>query len=347
MSKHKLYYQSKGKKPGRTPSQNTLLWKAGEWWEVSNEEVVTDMHAANEEAEEAQGYQRMCAELQLRGYLINRKKVYRLMKEYNMLRPKRKAGGQKQYVHYRIVMPEEPLQLIEMDIKQVWIEGKSRPAFILTILEVFTRTVLYWTAGYQMKNHQVRRAWQQVIEHVLQPLKPAGGQLDIEVRCDNGPQFVANELQKFLRENYLQQTFTHPYTPQENGHIESFHAILGKELDGRYFDNLEELERTLKAFYMRYNYQRVHSGCAMLPPATFWKQWSLGNIERTVIDQAKRKVKFKLKKPRWLIDKVQPAGNESLREVLSLDFLGLDAPGNPKIKAKQSGGAALRAQPAV
>ncbi|GIV35531.1 MAG: hypothetical protein KatS3mg031_3066 [Chitinophagales bacterium] len=40
---------------------------------------------------------------------------------------------------------------------------------------------------------------------------------------------------------YLQQTFTHPYTPQGNGHIESFHAILSKELDGMHFDNLEEL----------------------------------------------------------------------------------------------------------
>ncbi|RMD96599.1 MAG: hypothetical protein D6816_18720 [Bacteroidetes bacterium] len=164
MSKQKLYYQSKGKKHGCTSSQSTLLWKAaGEWREVSNEEVLTAMHAANEEAKEAQGYQRMCAELQLRGYLINRKKVYRLMKENNMLHPKRKAGGQKHYVCYRIVMPEEPLQLvptaIRMDIKQVWIEGKSRPAFILSIIEVFTRTILYWSTGYQMKSHQVRRAW--------------------------------------------------------------------------------------------------------------------------------------------------------------------------------------------
>ncbi|GIV32189.1 MAG: hypothetical protein KatS3mg030_491 [Saprospiraceae bacterium] len=67
---------------------------------------------------------------------------------------------------------------------------------------------------------------------------------------------------------------------------------------------------------MRYNYQRVHSGCVMLPPVTFWKLWDLGNIERTVIDQAKRKVKFKLKEPRWKTGKVQPAGNESQREVL-------------------------------
>jgi len=57
----------------------------------------------------------------------------------------------------------------------------------------------------------------------------------------------------------------------------------------------------------------------MWPPVTFWKQWGLGNIERTVIDQANRKVKFNLKEPRWKTGKVQPAGNESQREVLSQD----------------------------
>ncbi|GIV32187.1 MAG: hypothetical protein KatS3mg030_489 [Saprospiraceae bacterium] len=68
MSKHKMYYKMyyhyNGKKRSRTSSQSTLLWKAaGEWREVSNEEVVAAIHAANEEAEEAQRYQRMCAEV--------------------------------------------------------------------------------------------------------------------------------------------------------------------------------------------------------------------------------------------------------------------------------------------
>jgi transposase InsO family protein len=39
----------------------------------------------------------------------------------------------------------------------------------------------------------------------------------------------AKLIQEFFKENYLNQVFTHPYTPQENGHIESFHAILAKK----------------------------------------------------------------------------------------------------------------------
>ena len=252
------------------------------------------------------------------------------MKEHNLLQPKRKARSSKNYVRYRSVMPHEPLQLIEMDIKQVWVEGTSRPAYILSLLDVFSRAVLYWSVGYQMKNHQVRYAWQQVIEHVLQPLKQPGDSLQVEVRCDNGPQFIAKALQQFLQQNYLRQTFTHPYTPEENGHIESFHAILHRVLEDQFFDNLEQLKQALTAFFQHYNYQRVHSGSLLLPPVTFWQQWSLGNIHRKVVDERARKVKFTLEVPRWQIQITQPAGNGSRREVLSLDFLGLDAPENPK-----------------
>jgi len=349
LSKHAFYYCSTGSKPGKTASQTSMQWKDGSWLEVANARVIEEMHQINEQAGKMQGYHRMCAELQLQGFKINRKKVYRLMKEAKLLRKVVKPKGRK-YVRYRIVLPSEPLTLLEMDIKQVWIAGQSRPAFILTILDVFTRSALYWQVGYRMTNEQVRAAWECLIEHVLQPLKRPDAHMHIEVRCDNGPQFVAKALQLFLCENFLQQTFTHPYTPQENGHIESFHAILGDSLEERYFEDLSDLENFLEGFYKRYNYERVHSGILYLPPVTFWHQWTLGHIECQVIDEPKRKARFSLKIPRWQIRKIQPqpAGNGSQREVLSLDFLGLDAPENPITTIKQqSDGAVLNAQPAV
>jgi len=331
LSKHAFYYKSTGKKPGKAVSQTTKQWKDGVWKEVKNECVIDEMHRIISKIGEMYGCYRMYGALQLEGYMINRKKVYRLMKEAKLLRKVVKSKGRK-YVHYRIVTPSEPLEVIEMDIKQVWIAGQNRCAYILTILDVFTRSVLCWRAGYHMTNEQVRAAWEDIIKHVLQPLKKANEQMHIEVRCDNGSQFTARAIQRFLRDNFLSQVFTHPYTPQENGHIESFHAILGNSLEGRYFEDLRDLEHFLEGFYKRYNYERIHSGILYLPPVTFWYQWTLGNIERQIIDEAKRKTRFSLKIPRWQIQKIQPqpAGNGSPREVLSLDFLGFDAPGNPK-----------------
>jgi transposase InsO family protein len=55
-------------------------------------------------------------------------------------------------------------------------------------------------------------------------------------------------IQEFFKENYLNQVFTHPYTPQENGHIKSFHAILAKKLRLLIW-SIDELEEVLTLFY--------------------------------------------------------------------------------------------------
>jgi len=49
-------------------------------------------------------------------------------------------------------------------------------------------------------------------------------------------------VKDFFKNNCLDQVFTHPYTPQENGHIESFHAILGRSLDRYSFNTIEDLD---------------------------------------------------------------------------------------------------------
>jgi hypothetical protein len=90
--------------------------------------------------------------------------------------------------------------------------------------------------------------------------------------------------------------FTHPYTPQENGHIESFHAILAKKLRPYNFWTLQELEQVLVLFYEKYNNERLHSSVCNLPPNVFLECWNKGFIDQTE-DEKKRKITFKLKIP--------------------------------------------------
>ena len=75
------------------------------------------------------------------------------------------------------------------------------------------------------------------------PSRVAGAVLNlrVEVRSDNGPQFAARLVKEYFVENHLDQVFTHPYTPQENGHIESFHALLATFLQRHTFWCFEEL----------------------------------------------------------------------------------------------------------
>ena len=277
------------------------------------------------------GYHRMTSELNLAGFFINHKKVYRLMKEGLLLNRKREQSA-KNYVKYRILAPEGPLRLLEIDIKQIWLEKDRRYGYILTVIDVFTRVVLYWDVGYHMTQEAVQEAFARILEDCFEPAGMYGWEIDIEIRNDNGPQFAAKKLRKFLKDNYLVQTFTHPYTPQENGHIESFHAILGQKADRVVFETLLDLENWLIEFYSFYNYRRIHGSICLLPPMTFWEQWNLGNVDRIMIDEKKRKVKFRLTKAKQKIEKTWPSGKVNLREVSSLKFGG-SMP--PNLKSKQ------------
>jgi putative transposase len=217
-----------------------------------------------------------------------------LMEEAGLLKPRHKKR-EKAYAKYRIVMPKAPLEVLEMDIKYVWIHKDSRYAFILTVLDTFTRMVLHWQVGYTMRSYQVKQAWEEVIIDHLQPADLLRKQIHIEVRNDNGPQFGSKIIRKFFEDNYLDQVFTHPYTPQENGHIESFHSILSVALGSQGFWDFDSLNTRLTIFYEKYNNVRLHGSIANLSPRMFWDQWELGNITRKELKN--KKVKFYLNIP--------------------------------------------------
>jgi len=114
--------------------------------------------------------------------------------------------------------------------------------------------------------HTVKEVFSEVIVNHLQKHDVLNKGLDIEIRNDNDKRFVAKTVQQFFKDNYLNQVFTHPYTPQENGHIESFHAILSRSLVRFIFYDLKELNMHLSIFYEKYNNTRLHNSIVGLPP---------------------------------------------------------------------------------
>jgi putative transposase len=195
-----------------------------------------------------------------------------------------------------------------MDIKMIWVVQDRRNVFVLTIIDTFTRVVLHWRMGYRMTSAQVKAAWEHVIIEHLQPADILSQEVHIELRNDNGPQFSAAAIRSFLADNHIGQVFTHPYTPQENGHVESFHFILKKAIENQTFWSYNQLEERLILFYEKYNNRRIHSALAYLCPQIFWELWDENKIQR--IELPKKKVKFKL-----LIPRHQISGHMSLREV--------------------------------
>lgn len=265
---------------------------------VETETVINEMVQIKSNPETDYGYRAMTAALQLKGYIINKKKIYRLMDAYHLLNDKIKRPA-KTFVKHRRVQPSMPLEVIEMDIKYQWVSAHQRYAFILTILDCFTRKALHWYAAYTIKKDQVIAAWESVIVEYLQVCGMLKKSITIEVRNDNDSRFAAQAVQQYLSNNGLVQVFTHPYTPQENGHIESFHAILGRSLERKgSFDSLVDLEEHLHHFYATYNQVRLHGSLDHLSPVMFWSLWNKGFIDRI---ETKKGVTYKLNRPHYLL----------------------------------------------
>jgi transposase InsO family protein len=317
ISKHQYYYKKKSGRKGIKASKTTLK-VTGE--QVSNTQIVDKIKDIKQNTDTNYGYIKTSYLLKTMGFAINKKKVYRLMKEHNLLR-KRKPDTQKTYTKYRKVLPSEPLQVLEMDIKFVWIEQNRKHAPILTIIDTFTRAVLYYNLAFSITKKEVKEAWEYVIINHLQPSDCLNRKIDIEIRNDNDKRFSARIVRDFFEENNLKQVFTHPYTPQENGHIESFHAILSAHLKPYNFWSFQELEQNLILFYEFYNNNRIHSAIAYTAPNVFRNLWNKNLIDMNM-DLKKRTIKFKLKIP---YDEIyQHTGNIEPKGSFSLDFAEIE-----------------------
>ena len=116
ISKDQFYYQQSNKKRGRKKSKYTYQLVNGQRIKQANKFVKDYIKQVFEDPKVDYGYHRMTGELQLAGFYINHKKVYRLMKAAKLLQVKSDKSSKK-YVKYRIVCPDGPLRLMEMDIK--------------------------------------------------------------------------------------------------------------------------------------------------------------------------------------------------------------------------------------
>ena len=88
------------------------------------------------------------------------------------------------------------------------------------------------------------------------------------VRSDNGPEFIATAVQKWLAKVGVKTLYIMPGSPWENGYCESFNASLRDELlNGEIFYSLAEARILIEAWRRPYNTVRPHSSLGYRPPA--------------------------------------------------------------------------------
>lgn len=213
------------------------------------------------------GYQKVAVELKNKDYIINHKKVYRLMNENNLLLGKTiKTTGKREWVKHRKIEATKPMEYLCLDIKYLWIEGERRYYYLLTVLDVYTRKVIEWILQRSVRKVDVISLFRRInLKHGIK---------GVNIRNDNGSQFIANDVRQFLRAAEANQEFTHIATPEENSYIEAYHSILQKEVVDRFeFAGYYEAKQTIEAYVEFYNNRRIHSGINYKTPSLKWDEF--------------------------------------------------------------------------
>jgi putative transposase len=277
LGKSTYYYRSTGKPKGKRASTHTL--KGGKM--VTNEIVVSDLVGILTPEYHDYGYKVSTVLLKRQGYEINHKKVRRLMRDNHLLHPrnKRTVRTNKKFVQFTSPPLEKPFSTIEADIKYVYIHGTNKNAYLLTFLCTFSRYALIWDLDYSMRSNHVVALVRDLISHPLLQKQSNLNPLKVIIRTDNGPQFIARNLSETLTAMDIDHEFIQPGTPQQNGHIESFHSTVTRLVcDRNVFIDLDMARDIFCDFYHAYNNTRVKKELLYYPPGHFLKLWEDSNI---------------------------------------------------------------------
>ncbi len=137
----------------------------------------------------------------------------------------------------------------------------GRQLKLLVVIDEFTRECLAIETGRVFTARDVILT--------LQYLFAVRGAPD-HVRSDNGPEFIAKEIQRWLDRAAVGTLYVHKASPWENGYVESFNGKLRDELLNReLFLSLAEARYVLDEWRADYNHRRPHSGIGWKTPAAY------------------------------------------------------------------------------
>ncbi len=210
------------------------------------------------------GYRRITILLRQDDWLINFKRVYRLWCQEGLKVPrkthnKRRGDGSSENACHR-KRPEHYNHVWSYDFVTERLEN-GRKVRLLVVIDEFTRECLALDAARSFKGKDV--------VEVLRYLFAVRG-CPKYIRSDNGPEFVSEAVQKWLRKAGVDTLYIAPGSPWENGYVESFNSRLRDEfLNRELFLHIDELRYVADRWRMDYNHYRPHSSLDYMAPAAF------------------------------------------------------------------------------
>ena len=203
--------------------------------------------------------------LRKQGYTWNHKRIYRIWKAKGLnlrLPPKRPKIRR---IYQDLLAPDQVNQGWAMDFLSDWVVGPQQEKVrVINIMDECSRKALWTEAFSSISARTLIKVLDQVVEYRGYPAY---------IRCDNGPEFISNQLKQWAAKHQVELRFIQPGKPTQNGLIERLNGTLRREcLNLEWFNSMEELNRKIQDWSVAYNTVRPHSSIHYRTPDEFGQQ---------------------------------------------------------------------------
>lgn len=217
------------------------------------------------------GYRPITRLLKREGWVVNHKRVLRLMREDNLLSlRRRKFVMTTDSAHGWQVYPNLARRMQVSGINQLWVADityvrlQQEFIYLAVILDVYSRRVVGWSLSRQLDSGFA----QQALKMAWDQRRPAPGLVH---HSDRGLQYACGQYVQQLESYGMTISMSRPGNPYDNAWAESFMKTLKvEEVDARRYRNFEHAESSIGTFIEEiYNQERLHSALDYFSPVEF------------------------------------------------------------------------------
>ena len=220
------------------------------------------------------GYRRMTLELRNRGFMVNHKKVQRLMKVLGLsarIRRKRKyssyqgeVGKKAENLIQRQFEASKPMEKCYTDVTEFAIPNSTQKLYLSPVLDGFNSEIIAYNLSTSPNLEQVKAMLDQAFteEHYENTI----------LHSDQGWQYQHQYYHQFLEDKGIQPSMSRKGNSPDNGMMESFFGILKSEMFYGYektFHSLEQLEQAIVGYIDYYNNKRIKVKLKGLSPVQY------------------------------------------------------------------------------
>lgn len=228
------------------------------------------------------GYRKLTRCLQKKYHLvINKKKVYRLCKELDILMPQRekKTRHPRRLAKNRTVTG--PNQLWQLDIKYGYVTTSRRFFYLASAIDVYDRSIVGHYHGVVCEAKHITKMLQKAM--IQREIHQPNAENQLVIRTDNGPQFCSHHFEEFLVNQGVEHERIPPKSPNLNAYIESFHSVLERECyQLNEFITFDHAFDTVDEYIKFYNAERYHGSLQDYSPKEYYLRWKHGKVTQEI-----------------------------------------------------------------